>query len=145
MGSIRKIFAEIKWGISPEGLAKKHSWEKLSAQDSQELLNFARYQRDRQQSDNLLVYFFRISRDKDLYFSVEVLSQALQHPAMSSEVPLELPVSPSEKNEELLRQANEIQERGDILADIQLDIHMYQARRSHLFREVQNLEKKGLI
>ena len=84
MSSIRKILEEIKWGISPEVLAKKHSWEELSSQDPEELLNFARNQRDSQQAYNLLVYLFRISRDKDVWFSVEVLSQALQHPAMSS-------------------------------------------------------------
>lgn len=85
MGSVRKILEEIKWGISPEVLAKKHPWEELASQDPEELLNFARYQRDSQQSYNTLVYLFRTSRDKDLWFSVEVLSQALQHPAMNSE------------------------------------------------------------
>lgn len=85
MGSARKILEEMKWGISPEVLAKKHSWEELSAQDYQDLFNFTRFQRDSQQSYNLLVFLFRISRDKDLWYSVEVLSQALLHPAMTSE------------------------------------------------------------
>lgn len=85
MSPVRKILEEVNWGISPEVLAKKHPWEELSAQEPEELLNFARYQNDSQQSYNLLVYLFRISRGQDLWFSVEVLSQALQHPAMSSE------------------------------------------------------------
>src|SRR5512138_345630 len=85
MPSVRKILEETKWGISPEVLAKKHPWDDLSGQEPDELLNFARYQRDSQQSYNILVYLFRVSRDKDLWFSVEVLAQALQHPAMSSE------------------------------------------------------------
>ena len=85
MSPVRKILEEIKWGISPEVLAKKHGWEELTPEDCQELLNFARYQPDSQQSYNLLVYLFRVSRDKDLWFSVDVLSQALQHPAMSGD------------------------------------------------------------
>ncbi len=85
MNAARKILEEVNWGISPEVLAKKHPWEELSAQEPEELLNSARYQNDSQQSYNLLVYLFRISRGQDLWFSVEVLSQALQHPAMSSE------------------------------------------------------------
>jgi hypothetical protein len=47
------------------------------------------------------------------------------------------------KSQDLERLTQEIEEKNEILREIQLDVHMYQERRGLLFREVQTLEKKA--
>jgi hypothetical protein len=83
MGAARKVIEELKTGISPEELARRVSWKDLSEGDGEDLLTVALRLGDNQQSYNLLVYLFHISFGKDLWFSTEVLSQAVQHPHMT--------------------------------------------------------------
>jgi hypothetical protein len=83
MGAAKKIVEELKAGISPEELARKITWKELSGDDGEDLLAVALRLGDNQQSYNLLVYLFHISFSKDLWYSTEVLSQAVQHPNMT--------------------------------------------------------------
>ena len=77
------IIDQVKSGMGPEELARKNSWKDLSGVNLDELLKTAVGMENKQQSYNLLVYLFRVSFDKDLWFSTEVLSQAVQHPIMT--------------------------------------------------------------
>ena len=83
MATAQSIIDQVKTGMSPEELARKNSWKDLSGINRDELLKTAVSMEEKQQSYNLLVYLFRISFDKDLWFSTEVLSQAVQHPIMT--------------------------------------------------------------
>jgi hypothetical protein len=83
MGAAKKIVEELKAGVSPEELARKITWKELSGDDGEDLLAVALRLGDNQQSYNLLVYLFHISFGKDLWYSTEVLSQAVQHPNMT--------------------------------------------------------------
>jgi hypothetical protein len=83
MSSKQNVLAEITRGIPPEELAEKIPWESLSSSDLAELLKASHQMHSDQQSYQLLVYLFRISSRSDLWFSVEVLAQAIQHPIMT--------------------------------------------------------------
>ncbi len=83
MATAQSIIEQVKSGMGPEELARKNSWKDLSGINRDELLKTAVRMEEKQQSYNLLVYLFRISFDKDLWFSTEVLSQAVQHPIMT--------------------------------------------------------------
>ncbi len=83
MATAQSIIDQVKTGMGPEELARKNSWKDLSGVNRDELLKTAISMEEKQQSYNLLVYLFRISFDKDLWFSTEVLSQAVQHPIMT--------------------------------------------------------------
>ncbi len=83
MATAQSIIDQVKTGMGPEELARKNSWKDLSGVNRDELLKTAVSMEEKQQSYNLLVYLFRISFDKDLWFSTEVLSQAVQHPIMT--------------------------------------------------------------
>ena len=77
------IIDHVKNGMGPEELARKTPWKDLSGVNLDELLKTAVSMEQKQQSYNLLVYLFRVSFGKDLWFSTEVLSQAVQHPIMT--------------------------------------------------------------
>ena len=77
------IIDQVKNGVGPEELARKNPWKDLSGVKLDDLLKTAADFEDKQQSYNLLVYLFRVSFDKDLWFSTEVLSKAVQHPIMT--------------------------------------------------------------
>ena len=83
MAIAKTIIDQVKSGMGPEELARKNSWKDLSGVNLDELLKTAVNMENKQQSYNLLVYLFRVSFDKDLWFSTEVLSQAVQHPIMT--------------------------------------------------------------
>jgi hypothetical protein len=83
MSSKQNVLAEIRRGIPPEDLAEKMPWESLSSSDLAELLKACHQMSSDQHSYQLLVYLFRISSRSDLWFSVEVLAQAIRHPIMT--------------------------------------------------------------
>jgi hypothetical protein len=85
MSTYKKVLEEINRGVPPEILAQKIPWEKLNNQDLVELIKITRTKADLPDSYNLLDYLFRVSREKDLWFSVEVLSNAVQYQRMSLE------------------------------------------------------------
>jgi hypothetical protein len=79
---IESILDDIKWGGTPEVLIQKYPWQTLNKSQRQELLACTRDQPDDHQAYTLLVYLFRISRDEDLWFSVEVLNHSVQYLSM---------------------------------------------------------------
>jgi polyhydroxyalkanoate synthesis regulator phasin len=84
MSLIPNILEDLKKGGTPESLATIISWESLSSQDLVDLMKLARSKPDQKESYNILVFLFRVSRDKDLWFSVEVLSNAVQYLVMTA-------------------------------------------------------------
>ncbi len=83
MNMIQRILEDLQRGATPETLATIVPWESLTPQDLSELVKLARSKPDQKESYNILVYLFRISREKDLWFSVEVLSIAVQYLIMT--------------------------------------------------------------
>ncbi len=83
MAIAQTIIDQVNNGMGPEELARKNPWKELTGVNLNELLKIAVNMEEKQHSYNLLVYLFRVSFDKDLWFSTEVLSQAVQHPIMT--------------------------------------------------------------
>lgn len=79
---VESILDDIKWGSTPEVLIQKYPWQTLNETQRKELLACTRDQPDSHYVYTLLVYLFRISRDEDLWFSVEVLNHSAQYLSM---------------------------------------------------------------
>jgi hypothetical protein len=80
--TVESILDDIKWGGTPEMLIQKYPWQTLNESQRKELLACTRDQPDAHQAYTLLVYLFRISRNEDLWFSVEVLNHSAQYLSM---------------------------------------------------------------
>lgn len=83
MSAVKKILDEIKKGASIEKLEKRFSWTSLNDKDIKELVALAQSQEDQRQSYIILVFLFRISRGKDPWLALEVLTMAAAHPMMT--------------------------------------------------------------